>query len=805
MIDPVRFPRIRRAEDLRFLSEWLGLGLCCLVLVVATANFHLTSALDKLIYDWWLQRLPHAADAEIVVIEVDSPSLEALGRWPWPREFHAAVLRRIAAAGPKAVVYDLLFIEPSPADPVLAQAMSLAPVYLPLAVDTVSNEQHIGHAVLPAQELRAAAAGIGHINLEPDKDGVIRSVALFEGNRSHTWPQLTLPVYQAIRGEHASAQYMTWRSDAGSPNTLLQRSRRRLIPFPLAARPYARVSFADVMRGHVEPGFFRNKIVMVGATAEGLGDRLITPMSGRNGSMSGIDVHASILDALLAEHFITQANVTATVALSMVPVILLFAGFLMFAPRQSILLLPGLASLPFAISGLLLRYVGVWIAPTPAVVAIVLVYPLWSWRRLEVAMSFIGSELEQLEREPRLVHDRRVAPSSGAGTSLERNIALMRHAVRQVRDLKRFIWDSLDSLPDSILVADTAGNILLANPPARRHLATLAVGPLEGDSLHRLLAGLTFVRVVGTQSHDAVLPATKWPYLLDTSRHAHVAIMERGIEVRDATGRDYVLRYSRCTNARNEPIGWIANLTDVTTLHAAQRQRDEMLHLLSHDMRSPQSSIVALLEVERPKIDHTGVRLVYDRVERYARRTLALADSFVQLAAAETREYALEVADFSALLYNAIDEVWPLANAKQIELNLDITPGEYPLLADPSMITRALINLLNNATKYSPPHTRIECVLSRVGNMPAQLRCVIRDQGYGIAEDQKKRLFERFQRMKIPGQPDTDGVGLGLTFVKTVVVRHGGTIECDSVPGGGTTMTVTLACIAVSLQVADAD
>ncbi len=707
----------------------------------------------------------------------------------------------MAGARPKAIVYDLLFSEPSPADAVLAQAMSLAPVYLPLAVDTVSVQQRIGQAVLPVAELRAAAAGVGHINLEPDKDGVIRGVALFEGNRSFMWPQLTLPVYQVLRGHGRSAQVAAPHAGDDNPHTLLQRSQHLLIPFPQAVHPYARVSFTDVMHGQIEPGFFKNKIVMVGATADGLGERLTTAMSGRNGPTSGVAIHASILDALLAGQFITRADVETIVALSMLPVALLFAGFLMFSPRQSILLLPVSIALPFAISGLLLRYASIWITPTPAVVAVVLVYPLWSWRRLEVAMSFIGTELEQLEREPRLVHDRRMAPGSKAGTSLERNIALMRHAARQVRDLKRFIWDSLDSLPDPVLVADTAGQILLANPPARRQLATLAIGPLEGDSLQRLLAGLAFVRAVGMDPRDAPVPGARWPQLLDTSRHTHISIMERGVEVRDSAGRDYVLRYSRCTNARNEPIGWIANLTDVTALHAAQRQRDEMLHLLSHDMRSPQSSIVALLEVERPKIDHTGVRLVYDRVDRYARRTLALADSFVQLAAAESREYILETTDFSALLYNAIDEIWPLANAKGIDLDLNIEPGEYPVVADPSMIARALVNLLNNATKYSPPHARVECELTHAGRAPDQLCCVIRDHGYGIAEDQKKRLFERFQRMRIPGQPDTDGVGLGLAFVKTVVVRHGGTIHCDSAPGVGTTMTIELPCVAVPTAV----
>ncbi|CAE6934981.1 CHASE2 domain-containing protein [Paraburkholderia domus] len=786
--------RPRRAEDIRFAREWLVLLAAGIAFVTILAGYKLTGPLDGLIYDWWLQHRSRHASADIVVVEIDNESLEQLGQWPWRRDYHAAALERIAAARARCVLYDVLFSEPTAADAVLAHAMTLVPVYLPLVVES-TNGGRAGRAIPPVEELRAFAAGIGHINLEADKDGIVRGVALYEGNAEHMWPQFTLPAYLSMHG--ASAPVPQARSsDAVShkPWGPLIRSDRVLIPFFPDLPPYRRVSFIDVLNGRVPAEVFHDKIVLVGATADGLQEHLTTAVSASDGSMTGVEIHASILDGLLAHSFIRSAGAWLTAGVSVIPVLLLFAGFLLLAPCRSIVLLPLLLLVAYVASGVLLA-AGIWVTPAPAIIAIVFIYPFWSWRRLGVAISFIGTELEQIVSESQLDHDRRSASGPTAGRALERKIALMREAARQLRDLKRFVWDSIDSLPDPVLVANVTGQIRLANQPALSYFGATAEGPLEGQTLRGILGSLAFSRHVGAEREPASASAPQWPAVLDPTRDGHVRIMEKGVEVRDAAGHHFVLRYSRCINARNELIGWIANLTDVTSLHAAQNQRDEMMHLLSHDMRSPQASIVTLIDIERPKVNLPEVRLAYDRVERYARRTLALADSFVQLAAAESRKYALEILDFAYILQLAIDEIWPVAHAKGINVTLDTAPGDYPVRAERSMIARALVNLLNNATKYSPPDTVIECMLAHTGAANEQIECIIRDHGYGISENDKARLFDRFQRLKAPGQPDSEGVGLGLAFVRTVVVRHGGTIHCDSSVGVGTSMTIRLACV----------
>jgi CHASE2 domain-containing sensor protein/signal transduction histidine kinase len=783
----------RRTKDNRFLREWLLLAFSGTLFIILLATYNLTNSASNLVYDWLLQHQSRPPNPDILIVTIDNSSLAQLGRWPWSRQHHAEALRRIAAGSPRAVMYNVLFTEPSSEDATLAQAMSLAPVYLPMVVESGQTNPLSGHALLPVEPLRAAAAGVGHINLETDRDGIVRNIALFEGNSRQLWPQFTLPAYWAQRGRQAplpTAAASGQTEPAPSALPPLLRTNGMLIPFTDPDASYAHVSFIDVLRGRVPPEFFHHKFVLVGATADGLLEHIATAVSGHSGSMAGIDIHANILDALLSGHYIERAASWLTALCSLLPLALLFTGFMFLTPSQSILLLLTLVLATLGGSGLLLLYGSIWITPVPAFVVLAAIYPLWSWRRLEVAMSFIGAELEQLAEEPQLALNRRITGSSSAGHELEHNISLIREAAQQVRDLKRFVWDSLNSLPDPVLVADRSGCVRLVNQPARDCLAAPGGGELEGCALPELLSTLKFVRFIGSEA--GLERRLQWPYLLDPSRIEDSAAMEQGVEVQSAAGHQYVLKYARCMSATGDLIGWIASLSNVTTLHAAQSQRDEMLHLLSHDMRSPQASIVALIELERPAVDIPSVGLAFDRIERYARRALALADSFVQLAAAETQDYIFQIVNFADLLNGAVDEVWPLANARKIQLACDIVDSEFLIKAECSMIARALVNLLNNAIKYSPPHTHIECLLSISKSLPDQVECVIRDQGYGIAHEHKMRLFERFQRFRGVGQPYSDGVGLGLTFVKTVVVRHGGSIHCESAPGHGTTMTIRL-------------
>ncbi len=827
--------RLGRRAGRRFLIEWTAIGCLGLVVILLSSLGRMSASVDHLVYDRLLGLYAQPVLPDIVVLEIDNQSIAQLGRWPWPRSVHARLLQEIAKAKPAAVVYDVLFTESNPDDAELARAIALSPTYLPVLL-TDSGRGAPRTVVEPVAPLARAAAGLGHINLEVDSDGIVRSVAQFEGDADSRWPQLMLTVARAAeRGtlglnalptRRVSLEPASDASDesAGAINDA-QSDGRFLIPFSRNAQSYAKLSFASVLAGHVPPEKLRGRIVVIGVTASGLYDRFATPVSGELGPLPGVYIHANVLDTLLTGREVAPAARWLLLAVSLVPLAALLAGFLVLSPRRSLLLTGALCLLATSGSAILLYGARLWLSPVPAIVGVVTVYPIWNWRRLEMTMAYLRKELQRLADEPHLLPQTPQRRRQFGGDVLEQHMALMAQAAQRVQDMKRFVWDSLDSMPEPILVSDVRGIVLIANHAAKAHFARLGAPMPEGRSMQAVLGGLTLVKAIdsgaASYAENNLLARAHWPAVLDPERREFAALMAQGVEVRDANERDHLLRYANCTNAQGETTGWIAGLVDVSALHAAERQREDALRLLSHDMRSPQASILALVEIERAREKPAPGRGVLERIERYAQRALTLADDFVQLARAESQTYMLEPVNLAELMIDASDEVWPQAHAKRIALHAGTdspTEGDdidesgdegHWICADRSLMTRALVNILNNAVKYSPPDTRITCELahaapartSATGHPVAaatlsgatrRVSCTIRDEGYGIPKERQADLFERFRRFHETERPEVGGAGLGMAFVKTVVTRHGGEIEVVSAPGRGTAVTIYL-------------
>ncbi|MFN3537782.1 MAG: sensor histidine kinase, partial [Brevundimonas sp.] len=225
----------------------------------------------------------------------------------------------------------------------------------------------------------------------------------------------------------------------------------------------------------------------------------------------------------------------------------------------------------------------------------------------------------------------------------------------------------------------------------------------------------------------------------------------------------------------------VIRLADVTAVRVVQRQREEALQLLGHDMRAPLTSILAVLE-GRGRI---GSRHLKQRIAENARLTLRIAESYVQLARAESQPLEQETFDAADLLIDAADTLWPLAHARSVTL---ITPPQAEgvmVLADRVLLTRALINLIDNAIKVAPKDTRIEV---RLNADAGEVRLDVEDEGPGLEPAEFADLCRPFQRKDGPGP----GVGLGLAFVRTTVERHGGTVRCLRGAQGGALIRISL-------------
>lgn len=748
---------------------WLTLALAALAAFLGTFNG--LGRLDQVFYDRAVMMTGRPADPDILVVAIDDASIEALGRWPWRRAVHAALLDRLHGA--RAVGLDLIFAEPDKIhaadDAILADSIRRnGRTVLPVVLDRLKRPTAIG---LPISELAEASAASGFINAIIDPDGVVREAALtaqFAGDRRN---HLAISMLE-VGGETEQAQRLLKRADADG---------RILIPYAGPPTHTRTVSYLSVLRGDLPPEAVRGKYVLVGAWATGLGDDYSTPVSHDVSGISGVEIIANILQAARADIAYQRPPAWSSALFAMLPVLLACLALWRLAPKKALLVsLALLAATPLA-SWLLLAQAYLWFAPTAALAGVALCYPLWSWRNQEAALRYMDTELRRLQREyPPILNEARVQLAN-PGASLESRVGELRRALARVRNLRRFLADGLDGMPDATLVFDQDGRMRFRNRAAVMLFQRLGIRPprigrpaahlLE----HTLADEATRARVAealsGRPSADAASP---W---------------SADLEVRDRAGRDLILKCAPIHTAEGQFAGTVATLTDISRIRQAERQREETLRFISHDMRAPQSSILALVELSREGGQQEVGRDTLERISMLANRTLRLVDDFVHLTRAESMAISMIELELGGLLQDAVDDLWPAANKRAIALEIKTPLPIAYTRGEQTLLMRALCNLVDNAIKYSASGTRIEC---RIDETPGFWRVRIRDQGQGIAAQDVARLFEPFARVGIESRGDVGGAGLGLAFVHTVAARHGGRIEVQSELGAGSEFSLHL-------------
>jgi signal transduction histidine kinase/CHASE2 domain-containing sensor protein len=696
---------------------------------------------------------------------MDPPSLQAEGEWPWPRRVIARLLTNIASGHPKALAYHFLLFSPSPDDLAVRDAIARTRTFLGVPHREPDGGRK-GHPLKPVPAIAAAAAGIGAGDSQPDQDGIVRRTLLFEGTASDLTPRMVLQMA---------------RLDGGHPDISRAVSRNGELLIPYAGPPgtYRTISAIQVLNGAVPRDVFRNKFVLVGATAPELLDNYPTPRSGAKG-MPSVEVDANVLNSLLEGVGITPVSRPMTLAMSLALLWILLIALLRLGPDDNLRLASALSVLTLLGSVLGVVALNVWAPPAPYLVTMAIVLPYWGWRRLNAASLYLADQLRVLERNAGgavLAQSRSVVEKGG--DLVFQQMTLLEETRKRISDLRRFVADILADFPDPVLVVDRGGHILTVNQAASDFAEALGVSTAPGAPVEPVLSKIA-------ASEGDTRPLWPPPEGIDIFGSSASA---RPLTGQGPSGRSYELRFTPTRSADDEPTGWIVHMADITPLVSAMRQREEALQLLSHDMRSPLSAILASL-------DHPYFRgapaTLRRRIEGQAGRTLELADAFVRLAKAESADYQFEPIDLSHVMSDAVDLIWPLAQAGDVSVEFELSDFEYVVLADRGLVTRALVNLLDNAVKYSPAGKSVVCSLapSALNGRPA-VACEIADSAGGMAQSQLDKLFRRFATSR-DALNGTAGVGLGLALVHTVVTRHNGVITCESADGEGTVFTITL-------------
>ena len=341
----------------------------------------------------------------------------------------------------------------------------------------------------------------------------------------------------------------------------------------------------------------------------------------------------------------------------------------------------------------------------------------------------------------------------------------------------------LEAERSGVILFDHAGMATYVNGNFRR-LFALAGRPLVGQDLASLEALLRPMVQPKDGVRSALLPAPED----DAREECELLVRRRG----DAQPRVFRRYTAKVDSPSGEPVGWVAIFDDVTQAHEVDRMKSEFISTVSHELRTPLTSIkgalALLLDGDLP-LDEEVAQLI--RVsKRNADRLVRLVSDVLDLSKIEAGklELRLEPNKPDRLVHDSVAGVDGMA--AQMGVKVETTFGErLPMvMADPDRVVQVLTNLLSNAIKFSRRGSSITVHAERE---LAHVVFSVRDQGPGIPSDFRSKLFTRFAQAERQ-QREQAGTGLGLAICQALVLKHGGRIWCESVPGDGATFFFTL-------------
>lgn len=254
-------------------------------------------------------------------------------------------------------------------------------------------------------------------------------------------------------------------------------------------------------------------------------------------------------------------------------------------------------------------------------------------------------------------------------------------------------------------------------------------------------------------------------------------------EVNYGDGRIFYVRWTPVRVAGDSDYkGWVATVQDITHFKKLDQLKSEMVAQVAHDLKSPLMTIYGyaeLLEMS-DQLDDTQRQSV-DYIMRGAERIRALVDDLLDIERVERGILAQEECDLASIAAEAAMTLREQVPKQQLSFLKELDSGLPPIVGDPTLIRQAIVNLLDNACKYTLAGGEVRL---RVNRSDDELVVSVADTGSGISPDILPRLFERFYRA--PGQPGHSGTGLGLAIVKSVAEAHGGHAWVESKVGRGT-------------------
>jgi adenylate cyclase len=318
------------------MTRAVGILITLGVILLFLTEVPLLDQLELKTYDMRLKALPRSAPKHVTIAAIDEKSLARLGRWPWSRTTYADLIYKLDREGARVIAFDIFFPEreSAKADSQFARAVGAARKVVLGTVFFLDREdvRHLGAASLEAAmksiapqaisdvraagaafempephgvianipELQASAAYTGHVNVLADPDGVVRRTPLILRHNGRYFPAFDVQVARVFLGTPELslelADYGIVGLNLGPRQIALDEDGRFLVRYRGPERTFDRVSIADILEGKADVALLRDRIVLIGNTAQGIGDMRVTPY-GR--VFPGVEVRANIIESLI--------------------------------------------------------------------------------------------------------------------------------------------------------------------------------------------------------------------------------------------------------------------------------------------------------------------------------------------------------------------------------------------------------------------------------------------------------------------------------------------------------------------------
>jgi PAS domain S-box-containing protein len=389
---------------------------------------------------------------------------------------------------------------------------------------------------------------------------------------------------------------------------------------------------------------------------------------------------------------------------------------------------------------------------------------------------------------------------------LRRTARLAERRAAEAEDARRTLEALLEYIPEGITIAAAPDVRILRVSRYGEQLTGRSAGDLTipaGDAHHTTAWGLFWPD--GAPARDADLPLTRAvvggevstgeEWLLRRPDGSDITILTNAGPIRDTDGSitGGVIAWRDISEMKAAERRLRESETRMRELYEAAeeaaRQREEVMGIVSHDLRNPLNVIVAATSLM------TEVELTEDKkakqisvIKRSARRMIRLIEDLLDATRIQAGSFRIHRESFDARLAveEAASALLPLMEDKGLSLRLEIDDGPYMIDGDRTRVLQVLDNLLSNAIRHSPEGGPVQVRLERSGD---RLMFTVADQGPGIPETDRPHLFEKFWQGK---GKSAGGAGLGLAICKGIVEAHGGRIWLDDTAQAGATIRFAL-------------